>query len=162
MTFGVHTADPLGQALRFREEHDCTPEAWARHRRLEEERHAKRREREVACALDFIYEGNLTRDGELPRDARNRLAPAKGRHGQRCVHDTPCGRDYQPMPYPEAEPSGDFYEGTGIGLLYGLAGPAELAADLAGWNLTGPTERLLGQELHTNVTAPPTGQGLED
>lgn len=114
----------------------ASPDAALRARRVFDERLAQRRERERACALDFIYHGNLD-----------------GRHDKRCVHAEPCSRNYQPRPYPEAEPVDlKEYEGTGIGLLYG-AGPDYLDSDarrmlltLAGWNLTGPPERLLHQE----------------
>lgn len=53
-------------------------------------------------------------------------------------------RDYNPMPYPEARPVDPmFYEGTGIGHLYGIDLSSQMAWTLAGWNLvrTGSEQR---------------------
>lgn len=50
-------------------------------------------------------------------------------------------RDYNIMPYPEAEPDTEKYDGTGIGFLYGLDSEASsglrrmYSLDMAGWNL---------------------------
>jgi hypothetical protein len=102
---------------------------------------AERRGREQACALDFLVYADEDHE--------------RGPHRARCVHGMadPCSRDYDPLPYPEAEPV-DFklYAGTSIGALYGMGAevtrtwkdddgnPVEvtrsLLGDLAGWNLT--------------------------
>jgi hypothetical protein len=67
---------------------------------------AKRRAAEQACALDFLVYGD---DEE------------RGRHATRCVCSPTCSRDYDPIPYDEAEPTDlGLYEGTAIGALYGL------------------------------------------
>ncbi len=87
-----------------------------------------RRERERACALDFLVNGNLD-----------------GRHDEICIHAEPCSRDYNIRPYPEAEVDPRLYEGTGIGLLYGLGGPSTLWPTLAGWNIVGTRERRVSQ-----------------
>ncbi len=110
-------------------------DAQTRARRQRDTELAERRQREAADALDFLYHGDLD-----------------DRHSKRCIHAVPCSRDYNPRPYPEAEADPKMYEGTGIGLLYGLSGPRRLLLELAGWNLNGPVERLIGQELHANVT----------
>lgn len=62
-----------------------------------------------------------------------------------CDEDPPYGkvwdRNYNPMPYPEADPVDEMYNGTGIGFLYamdsGTSGfrPHTFAVDMAGWNL---------------------------
>lgn len=45
-------------------------------------------------------------------------------------------RDYNAVPYPEARPLDPlFYEGTGIGYLYGIIGTEQHAWQMAGWNL---------------------------
>lgn len=50
-------------------------------------------------------------------------------------------RNYNTTPYPEAVPVDEMYDGTGIGLLYGMDHANEdrlrvmYALDLAGWNL---------------------------
>lgn len=98
-------------------------EAQVRGRRKEDARKAQRRKNEKACALDFLRNGN-----------------ADGRHDEICIHRTPCSRDYNVRPYAEAVPDSRMYEGTGIGLLYGLGGPASFWIDLAGWNLVGRRE----------------------
>lgn len=59
--------------------------------------------------------------------------------------DPPYGdewnRDYNIMPYPEAEPDIETFDGTGIGFLYGMDSEAHdglrrmYALDMAGWNL---------------------------
>lgn len=80
----------------------------------------RRRNTEHADALDFLVYGD-----EGPR----------GPHAARCVHDVPCAREYDPLPYPEAMPDPSLYEGTGIAALYGLPGGEAHAWQLAGWNL---------------------------
>lgn len=83
--------------------------------------HARRRNGEANCALDFLVFGD---DEE------------RGPHAGRCICLPPCSRDYDPMPYVEAEPEPGLHEGTSIGALYGLSPmTAAMAADLAGWNL---------------------------
>lgn len=95
-------------------------------RRDNDDAKARAREADSACALDF-----LTRPD----------------HGERCVCTPPCSRDYDPMPYPEAEPHPlRDYEGTGIGALYGGPMRPDQVAALAGWSLPRPTDRRLQLE----------------
>lgn len=81
-------------------------------------RAARHRADEALCALDFLTWGDT-----------------RGVHAKHCVHGEadPCSRTYDPGPPPEDE---SMYEGTGIGVLYGLAGSDVHAWQLAGWNLT--------------------------
>lgn len=113
---------------------DATPEARARFRRQHDERLAERREREKADALDYLFHGD-----------------PEGRHTKRCIHAVPCSREYNPMPYPEAAVDPRMYEGTGVGLLYGLDGPRFLLLETAGWSLGGKTERSVAQDLHSHL-----------
>jgi len=78
----------------------------------------------------------------------NRLRTNKERHAAEIdaflfltvdheVYRGKLNRNYDPTPYPEARPTPeDWYDGTGIGLLYGLGGEAH-AWQLAGWNVRG-------------------------
>lgn len=76
---------------------------------------AMERDAEVACALAFLTVADH----------------------EDCIRTPPCCRDYDPMPYPEAEPfPSDMYVGTGIAALYGGPMTARLAVELAGWNIT--------------------------
>lgn len=80
---------------------------------------SKLRSREQDDALDFLVYGD-----------------EDGRHSDTCVHSEPCAREYDPLPYREAEPAEPaMYAGTGIGVLYGLPGSDAFAWQLAGWNL---------------------------
>lgn len=79
---------------------------------------AQRRNAEANDALDFLF-----------------LGDEDGRHSAKCIHPEPCSRDYDPLPYPEAEPDSRLYEGTGIGALYGAPNCEAHLWQLAGWNL---------------------------
>jgi len=91
---------------------------------------AKRRNVEANDAMDFRF-----------------LGDDEGRHAEKCVHDVPCSRNYDPL---EAPDDTRMYEGTGVGALYGLGDEVtttlhkenghvtvtrSLVAELAGWNL---------------------------
>lgn len=90
------------------------------------------RDREAACRLAFLVYGDAYpgEDGEpVP-------------HATVCVCAPACSRNYDPLPYPEAEPKDKrLYEGTAIGALYGIAGGEHLLGALAGWNLIPRSER---------------------
>lgn len=91
--------------------------------------HAEQRAREAACRLDFLVYGV---DGDEEH----------GPHAERCICSPKCSRNYDPLPYPEAEPVDlRLYEGTAIGALYGHGSLAPWAGRLAGWNLTPRSER---------------------
>lgn len=82
---------------------------------------ARRRDDERNDALHFLYHGH---------DAHAGVCLFRREGGE------PCSRDYDPMPHFEAaltEPR--FYDGSGIGALYGLPGSERLCASLAGWNV---------------------------
>lgn len=86
----------------------------------------ERRNREAACALEFLVYGDTfdLEDGEPTA------------HSARCVCTPTCSRDYDPMPYDEAEPvDARLYEGTAIGALYGLPGSEDVVLSLEGWEL---------------------------
>lgn len=91
-------------------------------RRQLDAEHAAERARAHACALDFLVYGD---DEE------------RGPHASRCVCVPVCSRDYDPMPYDEAEPTDlNLYEGTAIGALYDLSPMTpSMVRELAGWNL---------------------------
>ena len=82
----------------------------------------------------------MERDKELERVKESECRPdflVNPEHLDECVCLPPCCRDYDPMPYPEAEPfPSDMYVGTGIAALYGGPMTARLAVELAGWNIT--------------------------
>lgn len=84
---------------------------------------AERRNLEAACALDFLVYADEDEE--------------RGPHAGRCLHGAdPCSRSYDPLPYREAEPADlRLYEGTGIGVLYGVPGCEAHHWQLAGWNL---------------------------
>lgn len=76
---------------------------------------AMERAKEAACRADF-----MTNPG----------------HAAECVCSPACGRDYDTMPYPEAEPFPEsWYVGTGIGALYWGPMAPVYALELAGWNV---------------------------
>lgn len=79
----------------------------------------RRREAEREDALDFLMHGD-----------------ADGRHSDKCIHEEPCSRDYNTMPYPDALPDAKHYAGTGIGALYGFENTERFLWRLAGWNVT--------------------------
>jgi hypothetical protein len=90
-------------------------------RAAREAEHVARRGREHACALDFLVYGD---------------EPEREPHAARCVFPVPCSRDYDPLPYAEAEPVDlKLYEGTSIGALYGMPGGEHHLGQLAGWNV---------------------------
>lgn len=111
--------------------------------------HAERRNREAACRLNFLVHGDtfIDEDGEPTA------------HATVCVCSPTCSRDYDPLPYPEAEPAdAKLYDGTAIGAMYGLTPPTKrrtwqdddgnpvmaesnLLVGLAGWNLIPRSER---------------------
>lgn len=84
-------------------------------------------------------------DKESPHAWRQRLAAGIARAAERiadnlvpgCQLDpgSVCAREYDPMPYAEAEPLPGFHDGTGIAALYGLPGGDAHAWQLAGWNV---------------------------
>lgn len=75
---------------------------------------ARRREAERNCRRDFLTNPD---------------------HGDVCVCTPQCSRNYDPMPYAGADPVPvSWYEGTGVGALYGLGLTPLEVADLAGWN----------------------------
>jgi hypothetical protein len=91
--------------------------AEARARRMTDR--AQWRNIEANDAMDFLFMGD-----------------DEGRHRERCVHAEPCSRNYDPLPYPEAEPHDTrLYDGTGIGALYGAQDSERHLWQLAGWNL---------------------------
>ena len=101
--------------------------SWHEARRKRDDELAKRREAERVDAYDFRVDG----DEE---------------HAPHCVHalagGQPCSRTYDPKPYREAAPDETrLYEGTGIGLLYGLPGCERHAYQLAGWNVAPGSNR---------------------
>jgi len=120
-------------------EGDAEPDVRARARHVFDSQLAERRDRENACAIDFVVYGN-----------------PEGRHEDYATKlgVKPFTRDYQPLPYPEALPFPEAdYEGTGIGLLYDLTDPNDPRVrpqllEMAGWSLIGPREHLLGREYH--------------
>jgi hypothetical protein len=90
---------------------------------------AKRRNAEANDALDFLF-----------------LGDEHGRHAKRCVHALsgrePCSRTYDPRPHRQAGPDEPrFYEGTGVGALYGLPNTECHLWQLAGWNIVPRSSR---------------------
>lgn len=77
-------------------------------------------------------------------DARDYLVHGdEAGHRNVCIHalagDAPCARDYDPLPaplYSEARPTpSHWYDGTGVGALYGLPNTERHLWQLAGWNV---------------------------
>lgn len=94
--------------------------------------HEARAAAEQTCRLNFLVYGDA-----FPGDDGQPMA-----HAAICVCSPACSRDYDPLPYPEAEPvDAKLYAGTAIGALYGLGMTPHHAASLAGWNLTPRSER---------------------
>jgi hypothetical protein len=48
---------------------------------------------------------------------------------------------YDPVPYREARPDVKTYDGTGIGVLYGLSGSARFAIELGDWRVVPRSHR---------------------
>lgn len=102
---------------------------------------ANRRNAEANDALNFQFGLDVVIVGEVVDDEGNLVHPGRAIHDpEKCLHalsaSGPCSREYDPLPYPEAEPhDGSLYEGTGIAALYGLPGGERHAYNLAGWTL---------------------------
>lgn len=92
--------------------------------------------RGLAIAIERRAEALEKRRAEERLDAYEFITHDEQEHD--CIFDEPCSRWYDPLPLGETMPDRTFYEGTGIGALYGYPADPGLIASTAGWNIGRP------------------------